>query len=75
MLIKTFRTLVNPYNCSFFLNSNSARLNTTYTSHLIFFGIIIIIIIIIALFASLSHWRNEYKRKHVVCKSKGTKKV
>ena len=72
MLIKTFRTLVNPYNCSFFLNSNSARLNPTYTSHLIFFGIIIVPK---ALFASLSHWRNEYKRKHVVCKSKGTKKV
>ena len=72
MLIKTFRTLVNPYNCSFFLNSNSARLNTTYTSHLIFFGIIIVPK---ALFASLSHWRNEYNRKHVVCKSKGTKKV
>ena len=72
MLIKTFRTLVNPYNCSFFLNSNSAKLNTTYTSHLIFFGLIIVPK---ALFASLSHWRNEYKRKYVVRKSKGTKKV
>ena len=27
MSIKTFRTLVNHYNCSFFLNSNSPKLN------------------------------------------------
>ena len=72
MLIKTFGTLVNHYNCSFFLNSNSAKLNTTNTSLLIFFGLILVPK---ALFASLSHWRNEYKRRHVVRKPKGTKKV
>ena len=72
MLIKTFRTPVNHYNCSFYLNSNSAKLNTTYASHLIFFGLILVPK---ALFASLSHWRNEYKRRHVVRKPKGTKKV
>ena len=37
MFIKTFRTLVNHYNCSFDLDSNSLKVNTTYTSHLIFF--------------------------------------
>ena len=62
MLIKTFRTLVNHYNYSFFLNSNSAKLNTTYTSHLIFFGFILVPK---SLVAFLSHWRKEYKRKHV----------
>ena len=69
MLIKTFRTLVNHYNCSLFLNSNSAKLNTTLTSHLIFFGLILVPK---ALFASFSHRR---KRKHVVRKPKGIKKV
>ena len=72
MLIKTFRTPVNHYNCSFFLNSNSAKLNTTYASHLIFFGLILVPK---ALFASFSYRRNEYKRKHVVRKPKGIKKV
>ena len=33
MFIKTFRTLVNHYNCSFDLNSNSPKLNRTYTSN------------------------------------------
>ena len=69
MLIKTFRTPVNHYNRSSFLNSNSAKLNT---SHLIFFGLILVPK---ALFASFSHRRNEDKRKHVVRKPKGIKKV
>ena len=72
MLIKTFRTPVNHYNRSSFLNSNSAKLNTTYTSNLIFFGLILVPK---ALFASFSHRRNEDKRKHVVRKPKGIKKV
>ena len=72
MLIKTFRTPVNHYNCSFFLNSNSAKLNTTYASHLIFFGLILVPK---ALFASFSHRRNEYKRKHAVREPKGIKNV
>ena len=42
MFIKTFRTLVNHYNCSFDLNSNSPKLNTTYTSNLIFFRLILV---------------------------------
>ena len=41
MFIKTF-TLVNHYNCSFDLNSNSPKLNTTYTSNLIFFRPILV---------------------------------
>ena len=60
MLIKTFLTLVNHYNCSFFRNLNSPKLNTTYTSHLIFFGPILVPK---ALFASLSRRRlREAKR-------------
>ena len=51
MFTKTFRTLVNHYNCCFDLNSNSPKLNTTYTSHLIFFRPILVPK---ALFASLS---------------------
>ena len=54
MLINTFRTLVNYYNCSLFLNSNSPKLNTSYTSNLIFFGPILVPK---ALFASLSRRR------------------
>ena len=61
MFIKTFGTLVNHYNCSLFLNSNSAKLNTTYTSrytsHLICFGPILVPI---ALFASLSLYQLQY---------------
>ena len=57
MFIKTFGTLVNHYNCSLFLNSNSAKLNTTYTSHLICFGPILVPI---ALFASLSLDQLQY---------------
>ena len=72
MLIKTFRTPVNHYNRSSFMNSNSAKLNTTYTSHLIFFGLILVPK---ALSASFSRRRNEDKRKHVVRKPKAIKKV
>ena len=42
MFIKTFRTLVNHYNCSFDLNSSSPKLNTSYTSNLIFFRPILV---------------------------------
>ena len=54
MLIRTFRTLVNHCNCSVVLNSNSPKLNTSYTSNLIFFGPILVPK---ALFASLSRRR------------------
>ena len=57
MFIKTFRTLVNHYNCSFELNSNSPKLNTTYTSHLICFGPMLVSI---ALFTSLSLDQLQY---------------
>ena len=57
---KTFRPLVNHSNGSFFLNSNSPMLNTIYTSHLIFFGLIHVPK---ALFACLSRRRlSEAKR-------------
>ena len=60
MLINTFRTLVNYYDSSLFLNSNSPKLNTSYTSHMIFFEPILVPK---ALFASLSRRRlSETKR-------------
>ena len=57
MFIKTFRTLLNHYNCSFVLNSNFPKLNTTYASHLIFFGLILVPK---ALLASLSLDQLQY---------------
>ena len=36
MFVKTFWTLVNHYNCSFDLNLNYPKVNTTYTRHLAF---------------------------------------
>ena len=58
MFIKTFRTLVHHYNYSFDLNSNSPKLNTTFTSHLIFFRPILVLK---ALLASLSLDLLQYR--------------
>ena len=59
MFIKTFRTLVNHYNCCFDLNSNSPKLNTTYTSHLIFFRPILDPKALLASLRSVTIWLSN----------------
>ena len=64
MFIKTFRTLVNHYNCSFDLNSNSPKLNKTYTSNLIFFRPILVLKVLLASL-SLDLLQYGYRTKSV----------